>query len=158
VNDFLPASVAAMQTDEPTHIALARRIITKREELSTIQAQAKVIAEEVGTLEVQLLETMRSMKSSSFKADDLGRRFQRSTRVSVSARQDQRERLCEWLDENGFGSYKTVNPQALTGLCNEIRKLNPQANGDPGMLEDIHPELVDLVNVFEKPTLSIVKV
>nr|PZN59543.1 MAG: hypothetical protein DIU58_17855 [Sphaerobacter thermophilus] len=130
-----------------TMFELADRLLDLRERKEQLSEQLKAVNAEIEEVDRQLAELMLSEEIQSFVRS--GRMFYLKTETYVSASADRKPELIQWLKDHGLGDIvqETVHPRTLSATLKEMLEEN----------DELPPDLAELVNVFEKTTVSLRK-
>jgi len=128
-----------------TMFELADRLLELRERKEQLSEQLKAVNAELEEVDRQLAELMLAEEIQNFVRS--GRMFYLKTETYVSAAADRKPELIQWLKDHGLGDIvqETVHPRTLSAAVKEMLEED----------DELPPDLAELVNIFEKTTVSL---
>ncbi len=129
-------------------LGYAEKLKELREEKSRHEETIKILNEQIGKLELDLIDIMVESDTPSF--DHAGTKFSLKSTVYASIYADSKEECFNALRQNGAGEliHETVNSNTFSAY---VRELMEENNGEL-------PEfLVPYTNVFKKNTVALRK-
>lgn len=128
-----------------TMFELADRLLDLRERKEQLSEQLKAVNAELEEVDRQLAELMLAEEIQNFVRS--GRMFYLKTETYVSTAADRKPELIQWLKDHGLGDIvqETVHPRTLSAAVKEMLEED----------DELPPDLAELVNVFEKTTVSL---
>nr|PZN59300.1 MAG: hypothetical protein DIU58_18110 [Sphaerobacter thermophilus] len=128
-----------------TVFELADRLLELRDRKAELEELLKEVNAEIERTNQQLVEAMVAEELQSFVRGD--KLFYLRTETYVSPAAERKPELIEWLKANGLGDIvqETVHPRTLSAAVKEMLEED----------DELPPDLAELVNVFEKTTVSL---
>lgn len=127
-------------------LILADRYKELKDRKSEMQAEMKVLQEELDGAKARLIESMISAECNGFKRNGFG--YSLVIKEYPGAIPEVKDKLYDEMKKHGFEHLFTINPRTLSGTVSELKSNN----------EDMLPDWLEgLVRIYEEPNITVRK-